>query len=183
MGCSSSSQIAADRAFLDQLPRVENPVLLHGAWHVHRTTLPMWLHADDKFAPTLNYGPLVPPVATKMTDTVIYHKRDGSVSDIRGENVQDVSCSAHFTWRGYGLLRFITSEWYFLHVDHDAGVDVIYFTSTLFTPEGMDVVSRAGPLGGADNASSLNAAVEHVRGRFAILQPLLGRLATPPLRP
>lgn len=117
--------------------RVED---LAGTWHIVRTNFPMWLRGDKR-RPCLEYGILDRDRGT-LSDLVTFEK-GGRAKSIRGVDRQDPARSCHFTWRGRGLLKLLRSDWYVIDLDRKRGLAAIYFTKTLFTPEGLDVVSRA----------------------------------------
>lgn len=126
---------------LDDLPPVDGSDLL-GTWHIVETTFPMWLRGD-KHGPTLNYS--AHPEPGRLGDLVRYRDRRGRTREIRGTDRQDPSNPAHFTWRGRGLLWLLSSDWYVIHHDAQAGLAVIFFTKTLFTPAGVDIIARTTP--------------------------------------
>lgn len=121
------------------LPRLTGEDLL-GTWYIVRTTFPMWRNGKNSH-PSLNYGRIDGDPA-RIEDLVVY-RRGGKTKQIRGIDRQDPQLSCHFTWRGRGLLALLTSEWYVVDLDRDAGVMAIYFSKTLFTPEGMDVAASS----------------------------------------
>ena len=100
----------------------------------------MWL-TGKKLRPTLNYGKLMDD--GRFTDTVRFRTKYGKEKLILGFDAQDINNRAHFRWRGKGLLSLLSSDWYVVHLDRDLALMAIYFTKTLFTPEGMDIVSRS----------------------------------------
>jgi hypothetical protein len=122
---------------LRALPPVDVADLL-GTWHIQLTNFPMWL-AGDKLRPTLAYRRIGDD--RRIGDLVSYTTRAGTQKQIAGYDTQDASNTAHFTWRGRGLLMLLSSDWYVVHLDASFGA--IYFEKTLFTPAGMDVISRA----------------------------------------
>ncbi len=115
------------------------PADLLGTWNILLSNFPMWL-SGKKRAPTITYTALERP--DQLGDQVRYQTRGGKVRQIRGVDTQDPLNPGHFTWRGSGLLSLLTSEWYVVYKDLDAGLLGIYFTATLFTPEGLDLLGR-----------------------------------------
>ncbi len=113
---------------------------LAGRWSIQLTNFPMWL-TGTKRRPSLEYGLL--DGDPRLTDAVTYFTAGGKRKQILGFDAQDPANPAHFTWRGKGLLSLLSSDWYVVHLDAAAGVAAIYFTRTLFTPAGVDVVARA----------------------------------------
>ncbi|MEQ9321228.1 MAG: hypothetical protein RIF41_18840 [Polyangiaceae bacterium] len=124
---------------------------LAGKWRIVRTNFPMWL-AGDKSRPCLEYGILDDRT---LSDLVTFEKA-GRKKSIRGVDRQDPALSCHFVWRGRGLLKLLRSDWYVVDLDRD--VAAIYFTKTLFTPEGLDVVTRAA----TDDEEAVGACVERI---------------------
>ncbi len=110
---------------------------LAGTWHVVASNFPLWTKGT-KTNPTFNYGVLG---EGRLSDTVRYLE-DGKPDHIEGIDRQDAEVPTHFTWRGLGLLALFTSEWDVVAIDADAGWAVISFSSTLATPEGVDVICR-----------------------------------------
>ncbi|HGG56502.1 MAG TPA: hypothetical protein ENK31_01765 [Nannocystis exedens] len=113
---------------------------LEGCWHIQLTNFPMWL-TGKKLGPTLNYGESMDD--GRFTDTVRFRTNYGKERLIQGFDAQDIDNRAHFRWRGKGLLSLLSSDWYVVHLDKNVGLMAIYFTKTLFTPEGMDIASRS----------------------------------------
>ncbi len=113
---------------------------LAGRWYIQITNFPMWL-TGTKRRPSLEYGLL--DGDPRLSDTVTYVTARGARKQIAGYDAQDPGHGAHFTWRGKGLLALLSSDWYVVHLDAAAGVAAIYFTRTLFTPAGVDVIARA----------------------------------------
>lgn len=113
---------------------------LAGRWYIQVTNFPMWL-TGTKLRPSLEYGLLEGD--PRLSDTVSYVTARGAQKQIAGYDTQDPAHGAHFTWRGKGLLALLSSDWYVVHLDASAGVAAVYFTRTLFTPAGVDVIARA----------------------------------------
>lgn len=102
----------------------------------------MWLKGD-KLNPTFTYS-----IAEKKGDTnvlldeVKYVKKGGSKT-LTGFDYQDPSDSSAFVWRGKGALSVLRSKWKVVLQDPDGQWAVIWFSGTLFTPEGVDIISRS----------------------------------------
>jgi hypothetical protein len=111
---------------------------LAGTWHVVATNFPMWT-GGEKTNPTFNYGVLG---EGRLSDVVRY-REGGEVGSIEGTDSQSAEVPTHFTWRGTGLLVLFTSEWDVVAFDRAGEWAVIYFSSTLATPEGVDVITRS----------------------------------------
>jgi hypothetical protein len=123
---------------LSDLPPIDRS-LLAGRWYVQRTNFPMWLSGTRR-RPAFDYR--LVDGDPRLSDTVTYVTAGGAQKQIAGYDAQDPNHGAHFTWRGKGLLSLLSSDWYVVHLDADAGVAAIYFTRTLFTPAGVDVLAR-----------------------------------------
>ncbi len=118
---------------------------LEGGWHVVATNFPMWLDGS-KTDPTFIYRVSnAGSVPIELEDTVAYSE-GGKKETILGTDTQDASGSSHFTWRGRGLLSVFTSDWVILKTAPDDRFMVLYFSKTLATPEGVDVISRSKPI-------------------------------------
>lgn len=122
-----------------ELPEIETGDLV-GTWHIVRTNFPMWLKGDKR-RPRLTYGAL-DGTAAALSDLVTFEV-SGREKTIAGVDTQDPEQSCHFTWRGRGLLRLLRSDWYVVDIDRPGGIAAIYFTKTLFTPAGLDIVTRS----------------------------------------
>lgn len=140
---------------------------LVGTWHIVQTNFPMWLKGDKR-SPQLHYSTLDRP--DQLGDRVTYRSRSGAEKQILGVDTQDPALPAHFTWRGRGLLSLLRSEWYVVH--QNAGVMAIYFTPTLFTPAGMDIVARDPDPDAIDAARSAAMALPGLDAHIATLVTL-----------
>ena len=105
---------------------------LTGKWHIFATTFPMW-KAPNVRCPALNYV----QQQDSIIDRVTYLKNDKE-KIILGKDTQDPKDPLHFTWQGSGWMFFLSSQWYIRAADDNTMV--IYFSPTLFTPEGMDIL-------------------------------------------
>lgn len=116
---------------------------LEGEWFVAATNFPMWL-AGDRCDPRFLYSNLRQKDGlVVMDDTVSYLRQEKTERQtIEGFDTQDPSQPAHFTWRGAGILMLFTSEWYVAHHNEASRYAIIYFTETLATPAGVDVITR-----------------------------------------
>jgi hypothetical protein len=113
--------------------------LLVGTWFIHATNFPMWLKGD-KVNPTFNYS-LVAEREGVLLDEVKY-RQNGKEKSVVGYDTQNSSDSSVFVWRGKGLLYLLKSEWKVALWDDSGQWAVIRFSKTLFTPEGVDIISR-----------------------------------------
>lgn len=126
---------------------------LEGGWHVLASNFPMWLEGK-KTDPTFIYR--VRPGETPITldDTVAYTD-SGRRETIEGKDTQDPAAPAHFTWHGNGLLAAFSSDWVVLGSGPDDRWLVLYFTKTIATPEGVDVIARIPELSPEDRGEVL----------------------------
>ncbi|GAB3254341.1 hypothetical protein GCM10027347_14730 [Larkinella harenae] len=130
--------------------------LLHtlaGTWFIGSTNFPMWLKGD-KTNPTFNYTIVQKNNKTVLLDEVNYSK-NGKTKTITGYDYPDATDSTAFVWRGKGLLWLAKSHWKVALLDPDGQWAVIWFSKTLFTPEGVDIISR--------NSNLSPDALSHIR--------------------
>lgn len=113
---------------------------LLGTWFICSTNFPMWLKGN-KTHPTFNYSLAEGKGSNVLFDDVRFLK-NGKQKSIQGYDYQDKVNDSLFVWRGKGLLRPLKSEWRVVMLDPEKNWMVIYFSKTLFTPEGVDIVSR-----------------------------------------
>lgn len=113
--------------------------MLLGTWFIHSTNFPMWLKGD-KVHPTFNYS-IVSKKENVLLDEVKYLK-NGKEKSIVGYDTQDPNDATAFVWRGKGLLSLLKSKWKVALMDDSGQWAVIWFSKTLFTPEGVDIISR-----------------------------------------
>ncbi|WP_146132945.1 hypothetical protein [Knoellia remsis] len=109
---------------------------LAGTWHIVATTFPMWLDGS-RTNPTFTYTPR----GDVMDDDVAFRTRRGRARHIRGVDTRTGPRS--FRWRGAGLLRPLRSDWRVSHLASDSSWAVVEFDRTMFTPAGVDVITRA----------------------------------------
>jgi hypothetical protein len=114
---------------------------LEGGWHVIASNFPMWLEGN-KTDPNFIYRVQPGGDAVELEDTVAYTE-SGRREMIEGTDTQDPRSPAHFTWRGKGLLAAFASDWVVMATGPEDRWIVLYFTKTLATPEGVDVLARA----------------------------------------
>ena len=112
---------------------------LVGTWFICCTDFPMWLKGN-KTNPTFNYT-LVAHRENVLLDEVKYLK-NGKPKTITGFDYQDKTDKTAFVWKGKGLLSLLKSQWKVALLDASGQWAVIWFSKTLFTPEGVDVISR-----------------------------------------
>lgn len=125
---------------------------LSGGWHVLASNFPMWL-TGEKTDPVFIYGIKSPPgEPAKLDDTVAYNE-SGRRETIEGTDTQDPNMPSHFTWRGNGLLAAFASDWAVVATAPDDRWMILYFTKTIATPEGVDVIGRTPEISEEDRAA------------------------------
>ncbi|GAA5973127.1 hypothetical protein JCM11641_006281 [Rhodosporidiobolus odoratus] len=140
---------------------------LMGRWCVIASTLPLWRNKRDV---TITYSAIPGEPATTFDDSVEFSYSLPMLgwrkSEVKGVDrlEEDVEGNgARWKWRGKGLLKISTSQWQLL--GHSLGPPsasdpsssgsadpssslgnpdwvVTYFSSTLFTPAGLDIYAR-----------------------------------------
>ncbi|MEZ4293531.1 MAG: hypothetical protein R3B70_01040 [Polyangiaceae bacterium] len=124
---------------------------LSGGWHVLASNFPMWLEGN-KSEPNFIYRVLPGEEPVRLDDIVAYTE-SGRRETIEGTDTQDPQSPAHFTWRGKGLLAAFSSDWVVVARGPEDRWLVLYFTKTLATPEGVDVIARTPELSPEDRES------------------------------
>jgi lipocalin len=145
---------------------------LAGTWHVAATNFPMWTEGA-KTQPTFSYGVLG---EGELSDLVRYVER-GAPGLVEGTDRQSATTPTHFTWRGVGWLALFSSGWDVVAIDPDGAWAIIAFSSTLATPEGVDIVTRHA----APSPEFLEAPLAVIAGD-AVLREKAKGLKTLPLR-
>ena len=114
---------------------------LAGKWYVVQSNFPMWLKGK-KTNPTFNYSRVVKKNKPVLLDEVRYTKKSKQKAIIGYDHpVNETNRS--FVWRGKGILGFLKSKWSILYLDQNGQWAIIQFKKTLFTPKGVDVISRS----------------------------------------
>ena len=141
--------VAACATLPHGVPRLESfdARRLEGEWYVHATNFPNWLDGT-RTDPRFHYRVR----GREILDQVSYVEA-GRRETIDGIDTQDPEMPSHFTWRGVGWLRMFTSDWVIVAAGPDDRWLVLYFTSTLATPEGVDVIARAPEMSAEDRAA------------------------------
>ncbi|MBK8255077.1 MAG: hypothetical protein IPK82_20755 [Polyangiaceae bacterium] len=121
---------------------------LNGGWHVLASTFPMWLEGK-KTDPNFIYRVIDGTSPVELDDTVAYTE-GGRRETIEGIDTQESTFPTHFTWRGKGLLAAFSSDWVVVSTGPEDRYVVLYFTKTLVTPEGVDVIARTPTLSEPD---------------------------------
>lgn len=120
---------------------------LVGTWFICATNFPMWLKGN-KTHPTFHYS-LVAHKERTLLDEVKYIQ-NGKSKTITGYDLQDHDDPTVFVWRGKGILSLLKSQWKVAIIDSKGQWAVIWFSKTLFTPEGVDIISRTPTLSPAN---------------------------------
>ena len=187
-----SNSIDKEKAFRDLLPTttIKDTLLAGHTWKVAQTTLPLWLKGD-KLSPRLTYTQ-DSQSPERIHDLVQYINEKGKSESIHGGDTwpEGSECPAYLLWRGTGALALITSEWYVLHVSEktiskESTVPkfvIIYFLSTMFTPEGMDVLTPVVE-GVPVDEEALSAEVEAAKAKFTMLSDVFDALKPTPNPP
>ncbi|GAB3506669.1 lipocalin/fatty acid-binding family protein [Emticicia fontis] len=145
---------------------------LVGTWFICYTNFPMWLKGD-KTHPTFNYTITTHKGKKVLLDEVKYLKK-GKEKTITGYDFQDEKDSTAFTWRGKGILGLLKSEWRVALIDSKGQWAVIAFSKTLFTPAGVDIISRTPEISEATlrEIKGLMEKDEELRGYLSTIQEL-----------
>jgi hypothetical protein len=138
-------------------PRALDAAALEGEWHVVATNFPMWLDGERK-NPLFVYHVLPNDEGVVLLDDAVRFEVDGRPSAFLGVDEQDPGHSAHFTWRGKGALTLFSSDWYVAAIADDGAWAVVYYTATIASPDGVDVISRQPELP-ADRLAEARAAI------------------------
>jgi len=118
---------------------------LAGTWYVIESTFPMWAEGA-KTDPAFHYRVVSDHGGgVLLDDRVTYFEKDRAES-IEGIDTPDPRDPSHLTWRGKGLLGLFTSDWYVVQRGPADRWAVIYFSATVATPEGVDIIARTDTL-------------------------------------
>ena len=155
-GCSSQSPVEAPT----EAPRLASldAAALAGSWHVVATNFPMWL-SGDKQDPMFTYTPRIEDGTLRLDDVVSY-RAAGKRQTIVGVDTQDAVVRSQFVWRGRGWLRLFSSTWAVAGGAPEQGWLILFFTPTLATPAGVDIISRTPTLAPDAKAQALRVIAE-----------------------
>lgn len=119
-----------------------NPIfnILSGTWFIISSNFPMWIDGN-KTNPTFNYTIAEKNGKTFLIDEVKYSK-NGKTKTINGFDYINPNNDKAFTWQGKGFLAIAKSHWEIKLIDEKNEWAVIWFSKTLFTPEGVDIISK-----------------------------------------
>ena len=112
-----------------------------GTWYIHLTNFPQWLKEKNE-NPTLNYS-IGKRNDKKGLNDLVKYERNGKEKTIAGFDFPQDSTFTKFKWKGKGLLGFVGSEWWVVAYDRDDQWMITQFESTLFSPAGVDVISKS----------------------------------------
>ncbi|MVM31603.1 hypothetical protein GO755_16265 [Spirosoma sp. HMF4905] len=114
---------------------------LVGTWFICSTNFPMWLKGD-KINPTFTYSITDKKGETNVLLDEVKYQQKGELKTLTGFDYQSLTDSSAFVWRGKGVLSLVRSKWNVVLQDPTGQWAVIWFSKTLFTPEGVDIISR-----------------------------------------
>lgn len=118
---------------------------LMGTWFICSTNFPMWLKGD-KLDPTFTYSATSKKASVPVLLDEVKYRKKGKQKTLTGYDYQDKHDPSAFVWRGKGLLSLVRSSWRVAMLDPEGKWAVIWFSKTLFTPEGVDIISRQASL-------------------------------------
>lgn len=117
---------------------------------------------------TIIYKPLEPTTAhssqgavSRLDDTVSYQTlTSDKIKTVHGIDTACGPSADIWDWRGTGWLKIASSHWEVIGYGQASGEEwaVTYFASTLFTPAGIDVISRSKQGISAETLSGIKAA-------------------------
>lgn len=138
---------------------------LSGTWYVTHSSLPLW---KSKRNVTLTYKPIDPTNASgnqdarnRLDDTVTYQTLSSDkIKTVHGIDTAAGQGADIWDWRGTGWLKVASSHWEILGYGQSAGQEwaVSYFASTLFTPAGIDIISKSKEKPSIEIVSAIKAA-------------------------
>ncbi len=118
--------------------------ILSGTCFIISTNFPIWLDGSET-NPTFNYTVTGKKGKTFLIDEVKYTK-NGKTKTINGFDYLNPNNDKAFTWQGKGFLAIAKSRWEIKLQDEKNEWAVIWFSKTLFTPEGVDIISKKSKL-------------------------------------
>jgi hypothetical protein len=132
----------------------------------------MWLKGD-KTNPTFTYSQIDKKSDPNVLLDEVNYQKKGQTKTLTGFDYPDPTDSSAFVWRGKGLLSLVRSHWKVVLLDPNGQWAVIWFSKTLFTPEGVDIISRTPNLSGPtlDHIKSLMAADPLLSKQLTSLRP------------
>ncbi|KAL8835184.1 MAG: hypothetical protein Q9170_003430 [Blastenia crenularia] len=117
---------------------------LVGKWYITHTTSEVW---HDKRNVVLTYTSLDPSASRPQLDDLITYQTLSSAKSktMRGTDTPSPADPRAWTWRGNGMLKFVTSHWQILGFgEEDRGEDwlVVWAQKSIFTPAVLNVCTR-----------------------------------------
>lgn len=144
-------------------PAALDAAALQGRWHIVATTFPMWTDGRRR-EPTFTYSHLRREDGRARFEDTVGFVRDGEADTIEGTDTQHAEVPTRFTWRGHGWLALFRSQWDVVALDPEGQWAAIAFSSTIATPDGLDVIARAPTLA----PEALSAVLDRLQGDPAL---------------
>lgn len=132
-----------------------------GEWHVLFTDFPMWLGGRRR-KPRFIYEAGIRGGRQGLLDTVRY-EQGGRTREIKGFDYVLDAQYTRFCWRGNGIMSLLRSNWRLIYISEDKSWAIIRFRKTLFTPDGVDLISR-NPLPDAQLLETMRQALKDCLG-------------------
>ncbi|KAI4250404.1 MAG: hypothetical protein L6R40_000001, partial [Gallowayella cf. fulva] len=122
-----------------------------GKWYITYSTSPVW---SDKRNVVLTCTPLFPvphsTICPQLDDLITYQARTSpKVQTMRGTDTPSPSDTRAWTWRGNGLLKFVTSHWEILNYGEGPAEEgegdgwmVVFAQKSMFTPAVLNICTR-----------------------------------------
>ncbi len=105
------------------------------------TNYPMWLNPKNK-NPYFDYSNFREENGKLKFDDCVTYSKSNKEKKIKGRETQKNANELKFVWRGKGLLSLFKSKWRVIASDKEGRWIAIYFTRTLVSPEGVDIIAR-----------------------------------------
>ena len=114
-------------------------MVLEGTWFVLATNFPMWTKGR-RMQPRFVYSHFRGVEGRETFDSTVEYVEGGRARTIVG--VETCVGPGRYRWRGKGWLGLFTSRWQIIAATRDEQLLAISFEATLFTPAGIDLISR-----------------------------------------
>ena len=131
--------------------------LLEGKWYVVATNYSMWLNSKNT-NPYFNYTNFREQNRKLKFDDCVTYTKSNTEKKIKGRETQKNDNELKFVWRGKGLLGMFKSKWRVIATDKEGRWIAIYFSKTVVSPEGVDIIARKKNL--SDN--EIKGIIEHI---------------------
>jgi len=115
--------------------------LLEGKWFVVATNYPMWLNSKNT-NPVFTYADFREENGKLKFDDCVTYSKNKTEKKIKGRETQKNADELKFVWKGKGLLALFKSKWQVIASDKEGRWLAIYFSKTLVSAEGVDIISR-----------------------------------------